>query len=80
MDQSKREHFAYLEALERKSKQGQPRTLAEQTHLQFLLGVHNERVATFGRVVQSLRTTDADAYERFLQYLTRLNEDLGEEG
>lgn len=79
MEQSKREHFAFLQKLERKSKQGQPRSLAEQTHLEYLLGVHNERVSTFGRAVQELRTKDIAAYEHFLQYLTRLNENLGEE-
>jgi len=79
MDQSKRDHFAYLEKLELKSKQGQPRTLAEQTHLEFLLGVHNERVSAFGRAVQELRARDNPAYEQFLQHLTRLNESLGEE-
>lgn len=79
MDQSKREHFGYLENLERKSKQGQRRTLAEQTHLTFLLGLHNERVSAFGHAMQALRANDPAAYEQFLRYITRLNESLGDE-
>lgn len=79
MDQSKRDHFSYLQKLELKSKQGHTRSLAEQSHLEFLLGAHNECVSAFGLAVQALRTEDGAAYEQFLQHLTRLNKNLGEE-
>lgn len=76
MNESKQEHFGFLEELERKYERGGYRTLAEETRLRDLLAAHDRRVREFRSVMNALRTRDPQAHSALLRQLTALNAPL----
>ena len=73
MEESKRKHFSYLEALQIKYKQGGSRTLAERVYLEGLLKQHGRQVTKFREAIKQLRVEDDDAHQALIEYITMLN-------
>lgn len=62
MQESKQQHFDYLQLLEDKySKYGRP-TEAEERHRRALLAVHDARVGAFRAALDALRQADPPAF------------------
>lgn len=73
MEESKRKHFSYLEALQKKYKQGGSRTLAERVYLEGLLKQHSRQVTKFREAIKQLQVEDDDAHQALIEYITMLN-------
>jgi hypothetical protein len=71
---SKRAHYAYLEALDLKYQHGGVRTLAERARLETLLATHDLCVATFARLVKELAATNITARDRLLEVMREVGE------
>ena len=73
MEESKRKHFGYLEALQIKYKQSGSRTLAERVYLEGLLKQHGRQVTKFREAIKQLRLEDEDAHQALIEHITMLN-------
>jgi len=71
---SKRAHYAYLEALDLKYRNGGIRTLAELARLETLLATHDLCVARFARLIKELAATNTAARNRLLEIMREVGE------
>ena len=76
MGLSKQSHFAFLQELDHKYKEGGAPSIAENLHLENLLKKHDEKVTAFNMAMQSIEGKEALG-EKILKKLSADNATMG---